>query len=273
MKRRTLLGSLAATPFLSARGTAEPEVRVATTPCGVRFGIWGAAAGAPAPAVFVFDSTIEATLGQAYYRQSANTLSARGCLAVSLDLPCHGGERRADEPEGLAGWRARAERGAPFMEEFAARARQVLDHLVEQRVADPGRIAACGTSRGGYSALQLAARERRVRCVAAFAPLTDPALISEFRGAESLAAVRELALARQAEALAGRGVWIVIGDRDARVGTDAAIALARRITAASLEKGLDAAVELHVMPEPHGHTTPAGSAELAAVWIARQLGI
>jgi predicted esterase len=66
---------------------------------------------------------------------------------------------------------------------------------------------------------------------------------------------------------------IIIGDRDDRVGTDQAIALSRTITASALSQGLNAKVELHVLPEPKGHTTPNGAAEQAAEWIQRQIGI
>ncbi len=64
---------------------------------------------------------------------------------------------------------------------------------------------------------------------------------------------------------------MVIGDQDARVGTDRAIVLADRITEAAgdLPTG-SGSIELHVWPEPRGHTTPAGAAERAALWISEQ---
>jgi len=71
--------------------------------------------------------------------------------------------------------------------------------------------------------------------------------------------------------LAEQAVWLVIGDQDERVGTDHIIALARRVTAASIKERLPSRIELHVMPEPRGHTTPSGAAEQAAAWINRQI--
>jgi dienelactone hydrolase len=257
----------------AVRPGCAADVRVASTPDGIRYGLWGPQPSAPAPILFVFAGTIEGTLGDAYFRQSANQLAVRGFVAVSLDLPSHGQERRPGEPDGIAGWRARAERGEPFMEEFADKCRRVLDHLVAQRIADPTRVAASGTSRGGFAALQFAAREPRVRAVAAFAPVADFGRVKpEFAGAENAPGVVALRLDRQAAALAGRALWIIIGDRDSRVDTDATIAFARRVTAAGLEMKLDPRVELHVMPEPKGHTTPAGAAEQAAAWLERQVG-
>ncbi len=79
-----------------------------------------------------------------------------------------------------------------------------------------------------------------------------------------------LSLESQAESLAGRPVWIVIGDQDERVGTDRAIAFAQKLTAASRQKNLASRIELSVLPEPRGHTTPRGSSRRAADWILSQ---
>ena len=249
----------------------SPTVQVLQTETGVRFGIWGDKPASPAPTLFVLAGTIEETLGDAYYRQSGNALAERGYLCVSVDLPCHGLETRPGEPPGLDGWRSRSERNEDFVAEAASRLTQVLDHLIAAGYTDAGRVAACGTSRGGFLALHFAARDPRVRCVAAFAPVTDLRVLREFHGAAPSPLVDSLALVHQAERLAGRAVWVIIGDQDERVGTDHAVALARRLTSASREKQVPSRVELHVLPEPRGHTTPPGAAEQAAAWIRRQI--
>jgi dienelactone hydrolase len=256
----------------SAVAGAEP-VQVGATPSGVRYGLWPdrPPGQKPAPTLVVLASTIEETLGHPYYRQAGNDLAARGYLCVSVDLPCHGAEVRPGEPAGLGGWRRRCDGDEDFIAPLVSRLRAVLDHLVAEGVADPARIAACGTSRGGFAALHFAAAEPRVACVAAFAPVVDLAALSEFRGAEEAPAVRRLALEGRLDPLAGRPVWLIIGDRDARVGTDRTISLARRLTARSLEAGKSPRVDLHVVAEPKGHTTPAGAAGQAADWIDRQL--
>jgi len=83
--------------------------------------------------------------------------------------------------------------------------------------------------------------------------------------------VAQLSLSRQAESLAGRPVWIVIGDRDDRVGTQHAIDLATRLSATAREREIASHVELHILSEPRGHTTPPGSSKMAADWIHRHL--
>lgn len=252
--------------------SSEDGLQRLTTPSGVHFGVWSAGASGPAPTLFILASTIDETLGDAYFRQCGTALAEQaGFLCVSIDLPAHGHEHRPDERAGLEGWRDRADRGEDFVAASNARLRAVLDCLIAEGRTDPARVAACGTSRGGFLALQFAAAEPRVRCVAAFAPVTDLAALREFKGAESNPLVQRLSVVRQADALAARPVWVVIGDRDTRVGTDDAIAFVRAVTAAALGRGLEPHAELHVLPEPKGHTTPAGAPAAAAAWILAQL--
>jgi dienelactone hydrolase len=237
----------------------------------VRFGIWPKAPDKPAPTLFILGSTIDGTLGSAYFRQAGNTLAERGYLCVSIDLPCHGQEQKSGEPEGIAGWRARAEKGEDFIKGMTDRLTAVLDDLVKRGWTDPQRVAACGTSRGGFSAVHFAAAEPRVRCVAAYAPVTELTVVREFLGAEDNAVLKKLSLERQADRLAGRAVWLIIGDRDDRVSTDHSVQFARAVTKESLKQKVPALVDLHVVVEPQGHTTPKGAAELSAAWIDEQL--
>ncbi len=250
---------------------ASSMVTVGMTPGGTEYGLWGPTGNRPAPVLFVLAGTIDGTLGSPYFRQCGNELAADGFLSVSIDIPCHGTQTRPGQPSGLGGWSARAAHGDDFVAESNARLSQVLTHLIETRVADPERIAVCGTSRGGYLAIQFAAHDARVTCAAAFAPVTDLAALREFREVADRPLVKKLSLLNQAERLAGRPVWIVIGDRDERVGTHHAVTLAEKLTAAAREKGRTSGVELLVKPEPRGHTTPAGSSQLAANWIRKSV--
>lgn len=257
----------------SATSSPSAVATLMTTKDGVRFGVWPGLPDRPAPTLFVFATTVEGTLNDAVYRQAANLLGPRGYLCVAVDLPCHGPQHRDGEPDGLSGWRYRIDRQEDVMLDLTTRARAVLDHLVDAGWADAGRVAACGTSRGGFSALHFAAAEPRVKCVAAYAPVTDLPVLSEFqRDGEQPELVTRLSIERQADRLAGRAVWLIIGDRDERVGTDHLIGAARAITRASLAASRPALVEFHVLPEPKGHTTPAGASELSAVWIESHIG-
>lgn len=249
----------------------QPPVIQLNTDDGIEFGIWPARPEKPAATLIVLATTIEATLGNPYYRQAGNVLADRGYLLVTIDLPCHGRQKRADEPEGIDGWRYRCDHGENFVSDLTARMSAVLTWLITNRLTDPDRIAVCGTSRGGFSAIQFAAADPRVRCVAAFAPVTDLTKLREFQGAEDNSFVRSLSLEQCADKLAGRSVWLIIGDRDVRVSTDSAIQFARKVTEVSLAQNQSARFDLHVVAEPKGHTTPAMAPEMGAEWILKHM--
>ena len=255
---------------LVAADGLTPSLAHGETESGVKYGVWGYPVEGPAPVLINLGSTIEEILSSAYFRQAGNELAERGYLSVSIDIPGHGDQHLAGEPDGLKAWRVRADRAENFVTENNRRLTDVVDHLIRTGVADPKRIAVCGTSRGGFLALHFAAHDPRVKVVAAFAPVTDLLVLHEFDGADGVSLVNELATEKLADGLRGKSVWIIIGDRDERVGTDEAIGTARAITRAALRHGESSQVEFHVLPEPKGHTTPQGAAAMAAAWIYQQ---
>jgi pimeloyl-ACP methyl ester carboxylesterase len=199
------------------------------------------------------------TLSMEPYCRVGRRLNERGWNVVSLDLPCHGADRRAEEPAELAGWAARLAKGDDIVAAFRKRVSDVLDHLVATGVADPERIAAAGTSRGGFMAFHAAAGDARIRAVAAFSPVTDLLALREFAGLESSPLAQRLALRHFAADLAGRAAWITIGHADERVGTGNAVAFAR---------ALSGPVTLRVLPTP-GHNSYPEWHDAAAEWLDR----
>ena len=252
-----------------AQPAAELPPVIETTPGGVEYGIWGASDEKPAPVLFVLANTIEGTLSSKYFRQCGNEMAANGYLLVSIDIPCHGKQNAGGKLSGLGGWAERAKTGDDFVAESNQRLSAVLDHLIKAGVADIDRVAVCGTSRGGFLAVHFAAHDARVKSVAAFAPVTDLTKVTEFAAVVDNPLIKKLSMENLADKLAGRAVWIVIGDQDGRVSTQSAIDVAQAITAASIAKKVDSKVDLHVIAEPGGHRTPPGSADLAAGWMLR----
>ena len=244
--------------------------KVLVTPSGIRFGLLGERGSTPAPTLFVFANRIEETLGSEHYSRSACVLMKHGFLCASLDLPCHGEDKKPGEPDGLGGWRVRVVGGDELVPGFVAKVSAVLDYLVKEGYADPQKVAACGTSRGGFMALHFAAADARVKCVAAFAPVSDLLTLREFAGMEQHPVTNALALVNLAEKLAGRGVWVCIGNHDERVGTDHAIAFTRKVVEACAAQKRPADVELHVMPVA-GHTLHATAHEEAAAWMLARM--
>jgi len=264
-----ILPLLFVSSILLAQDT-KSEIERLSTPDGIEYGLWSTRAEKPAPTLIILAGTIDSTLEKPYFRQCGNDLAKHGYLCVSIDIPCHGVHSFKDR-SGLAGWSQHAIHNEDFVAQNNTRLSAVVDHLIETDRTDPDRIAVCGTSRGGFLALHFAAHDERIKAVAAFAPVTDLAALSEFRDHTEHPEVKRLSVINQADKLAGRPVWIVIGDQDERVSSQRAIELAVAMTAESRKQELPSKVELHVMPEPRGHTTPAGSQEKAAAWILKQL--
>ncbi|MEO6436196.1 MAG: prolyl oligopeptidase family serine peptidase, partial [Tepidisphaeraceae bacterium] len=255
--------------LLSARTAMADEPRDFTrlrTANGVEFAVLGEKPDKPAPTLFVFANDVQTTLTNADYNKIGVILQRDGYLSVSLDAPCHGNDNAEKLENALTGWRQRIERGEDLIPSFTSRCTQVLDHLIAEGWTDPARVAAAGTSRGGFLALHFAADEPRVRAVAAFAPVTKLGALAEFDGIKDSAATAAdaLSLDHFADKLAGRPMWICIGNNDLRVGTDDAIAFNRRVVEASVAAKKPALVEIHVTAS-EGHTVhPTAHAEAAA---------
>lgn len=255
-----------------ARAAEERKETVTheTTPGGVEFGIRGTPTTKPAPTLIVLSGTIDDALLNPAFTQAGKFLAPQGYLLVSIDLPCHG-EPLKEGFSGLVGWAERAKTGDDFAQEFNKRMSEVLDQLTAEGLTDPERIAACGTSRGGFLAIRFMAHDKRVKCAAGFSPVTDLRRLSEFGIAASVPFVAEMSLEGHVEELKGKPVFIVIGDRDERVGTDSAIQFARKLSAAALKADIPSEVALHVLSQPEGHTTPEGGDLIGARWIYKIL--
>jgi len=267
------------------RAADVPEPKILQTSDGIRFGLLGDRPAAPAPTLFLFATDIETTLKSETYSQVGRALLPAGVLVVSVDVPGHGQDRRAGEPEGISAWPGRALRDEELNASFAKRCTAVLDHLLAEKCTDAAHVAAAGTSRGGYMATQFAAADPRVGAVVGFSPLTRPSVITEFAKSATDPRVEALALTNVADKLAGRSVWLTIGNDDDRVKTDECIAFARRLVDANkravsarvvatseikLGEQKHSDVSIEVLPAL-GHRTPAGAHERAAAWLRERL--
>lgn len=235
------------------------------TNSGVAFAMLPPQAGAPAPTLLLFASTGQDTLSVEPYFLVGRLLNAQGWNVVSMDLPCHGADRRAGEPEQLAGWAARISNGEDIVAAFQTRVNDVIAHMVSAGIADPARIAAAGTSRGGFLAFHAAAGNQLIRAVAAFAPVTDLLALSEFAGREQNPLAQRLSLVNYVEALSDRSSWITIGNADTRVDTDKAVAFFRELERNSHARSLYCNVTLRMLPVP-GHCSYPEWHDEAAEW-------
>jgi dienelactone hydrolase len=242
----------------------QPVLR--KTPSGVEFALGGPKPASPGPVLLMFAGTIAQTLEPKFYPLAERLRAERGFLPVTMDIPNFGADHHEGEPTGLAGWRTRIEKGDDTIGKFVARARSVLDYLIAEKYADPARIYLAGTSRGGFLAFHTAAADPRIRAIITFAPVTDLIALSEFSGLWNHAPTRALNTIHLAARLAGRPIWMCIGNNDDRVNTDYAIQFSRRVVEASIAAGKHPDIEM-VLQTSKGHTIAPESHGHAADWL------
>lgn len=200
-----------------------------------------------------FSSSVEQSIDGPEYRVPGHAFIEAGHRVLSFDLPNHG-DRINRFGEGIPGMRDAFLAGEDPFALFAEDGAAAIDICLEKGLASAGRIAVCGTSRGGYCALRLAAAEPRIAAAAGLAPVTDWRHLREFDSVKDEAAIAGLALVNWAPSLAGRPVFLAIGNQDRRVSTFACMGLARRLLA--LEEPniqIASSVELHILPSEKDH--------------------
>lgn len=271
---RFALCLLAGPPVLALAAPAAAD-NALILPTGQRCLVLGRAEGPPQPMLFVFQGSIDSALAEPLYTEVARLLAPAGVLSVVLDAPAHGADAAPGEPPELGGWAYRVGHGKPFLDPFLDRVSAALDHFIAVGWADPQRIAACGTSRGGFLAFHVAAHDLRIRAVAGIAPVTDLAALREFSSLNPTPDASGLALATLAPRLAGRPVWLCIGNDDTRVDTDRAIAFARAVVAANRALPSPPSpipVDLLVQSTP-GHRSFAADHRRLSTWLRPHLGL
>ena len=248
----------------------ERQIHTLRTTTGIEFSIVGRKPATPMPTVFIPGGSANQQLNvQVIDPGHFGFVVEYGYLYVSLDVPSHGEDLEPGEPlGGIEGWRYRVENKRNFVQEFNQKISKVLDFLIAEGYTDPDRVAVIAGSRGGFLAFHYAASDPRVKCVVGWMPVTDLGHLMEFKGMENDPLTKSLAVINQAEKFVGRNVLVIIGDQDNRVGTDHAIAFARRVS--KVAKGAN--VTLHVLDEPRGHFETEGTYALTEAWLLKHLG-
>ena len=222
----------------------------------------------PQPTLFVFAGTRVDTLNPSVpYNDVGRILEDKKWLVVTLDLPCHGIDRRPNEPDSLDGWRYRHVMGEDFIDAFNVKCSAVLDYLIANRYTRPTQVYVAGTSRGGFLAMHWACHDKRVRGVAAFAPVTTTLALSEYANSTfPLPVIPSMSLTNYAQKLSGVPVKMWMGPADERVGTSNAIALVGAVQAQYLYADFECRIQPAI-----GHTVPHEAHEEAAGWLCKML--
>lgn len=198
--------------------------------------------------LLTFGMTRQSALTEDPHDLPARIFTGAGHYALSFDLPNHGGRIDAFG-EGIGGMCAAYVGGRDPFARFVSDGRAAVVACRQLGIPGSDRVVACGVSRAGYCVLRLAAADRRIVAVAGLAPVTDWRVLSEFAAVWDRSEVAALALDNWAVDLAGRGIFLAIGNADGRVGSDACARLALRILEEEARQGLSSSrLELHIVP-------------------------
>jgi len=226
--------------------------------------------GATPPALLLtVCSTRQASFYEEPYAIPARRFAAAGHAVVSVDLPNHGEQVNAFG-EGIRGMCAAVCAGADPFGQFVTQGQAVIAACLAQGVGGGG-VFACGVSRAGYCALRLAAADPCIRGVAGLAPVTDWRVLDEFAAVRHHSAVAALALEHYADPLAGRAVFLAIGNHDRRVSSAACLRFGLRLL--ELEAATNTAastIELHLVAAA-GHALGAEWRTAGADFLLRHI--
>lgn len=133
-------------------------------------------------------------------------------------------------------------------------AQAVIEHCIDKKWARPGRFVVAGVSRNGYLALRLMAADARFGYGGGFAPVTDWRDLSEFAAVRNQSHIADLRIAREAERLAGRTIYLSIGHADQRVNTLSCIRFYLDLCEANRGRGIDPACVTFFVTPDQDHT-------------------
>lgn len=258
--------ALLLTLCLSLPAFAQP-IQQAKTPEGYRYGWVGAMPKKPMPTVLFLGGEVENNLSGEHLAKAID-LMCKKVLCLTIDGPGEGAD--AAGPPVLVHWAQQVGEGKDFVGMFVKRAGTVLSRLIKAGTVDPDRIGVFGTSRGAFVGLHLAAADSRIKAIAAFAPVTDPSVLTEFRQIDKAKKFAAASRAKFADKLYKTPIWLVIGTADDRVGTEEAIEFSQMMIRTAAQKKVSSVFELHVR-HADGHRTPPGAYEQGAEWMMERL--
>lgn len=221
----------------------------------------------PLPALFYFSLSGPDSLCLDPYNQPVRFLFEKQIRIFSLTLPAH--ENGLSPLNALGVWAEEMARGVDPLADFLDQAEEAIAFVFQQGLVEEGKLAVAGLSRGGLLAAFLAAREKRIRKVLGFAPVTQLGLAQEFSNLQENQIVQFYDVKNLAEELSDRKIRIYIGNRDLRVSTRSCFECVEKLVeAAHIRRNTQ--IELIVTPSigQMGHGTSMEIFKQGAEWIS-----
>lgn len=231
-----------------------------------------AAEEGPLPALFYFALSGTDSLTLDPFNQPVQFLQGKRMRIFSLTLPGH--ENQLPPTEAIDRWAQLFSKGKNCLSEFLDQAQEALEVAIEQKLIDPHHIAVSGLSRGGFIAAHLAAREKRIRHLLGFAPLTSLKNTKEFSALQENPLVHSMELEHLNEALYDRHIRLYIGNQDTRVSTRSCFEWVMALVEKAKENRLRSPqIELILTPSigHQGHGTSPATFQRGISWLTQQI--
>lgn len=158
------------------------------------------------------------------------TLLGAGHTVASFDLPNHGEQINAFG-KNLDGMAAAAAAGHDVFADIQHTGRAVIDWAIAEGLTRPGEVLLQGTSRGGLAALHIMAADDRVLACAIDAPVTHLPTLREFAALADNPIIQRSNAAALIDRLAGRPIFMSMGESDPRVSAEHAFAFMAHLSA------------------------------------------
>lgn len=195
------------------------------------------------------------------YKTIPDIFLSAGHNVASFDLPGHG-SLVDSYGEGLENWAKAISNGIDIIERIRRIGSKVIDICLKENFVWKQTVVMTGVSRGGFSAMNVMAYDRRVYAVAIHAPVIDLRVLREFSDVRQNEIIISASGLNLVPKLANRFLFISMGEEDPRVDAKTCFDFFARLCAASET----VKPELFVLQgQTHGLTAYTHSAYIACV--------
>lgn len=223
----------------------------------------------PLPSFFYFALSGKESLCTDPFNQVVQFLHGKMIRVFSMTLPGH--ENNLPATQAMKVWADDYLHNRDPIEDFLQSLFQATEFAINNRFADPTKLAIGGLSRGGFIALHAAARDPRFRFIVPFAPITELHRVKEFASMEDHPAIRSLDVMHLKQNLWNRCIRLYIGNHDTLVDTKSCFNFAMNLVEEAAHNNLRSPqIEFFLHPSigHKGHGTSLDVFRQGADWIS-----
>lgn len=222
------------------------------------------------PSIFYFALSGEDSLCKDPFNQPVQFLSEYPIRIFSMTLPAH--EANLSPHDALKTWAQDLEKGRDIISEFIDKALIAIDYLYQKSLIDT--LAVAGLSRGGFIASHLAAKEKRIKHILQFAPLTELSNATDFINVRENPLVKSLSVSHLKDDLYDRHIRFYIGNNDQRVHTSNCFHFLQTLVKTAKKNNIRTPqIEMIISPSigHQGHGTGPEIFKQGAHWLAKHI--